>query len=943
MGETSASTPPNQPFQASPSAADVLPSAPSRRRSKVACDTCHYRKIKCDVDKTQPCRNCEKNGVQCTMVGPSMRPPRATSGSSSAAAAAAVAMAMATAAHARFAGLGGPSSAFQFEDMSDERLRGNFRRGDERFRPGSKTEGHGSAHFNPLQRRPSASRMDDNLTALDVHSRPSRRSLQSFSSSTSSLRNLFLSPGTTRSPSISSISPLSTSAPFGLPSHHQSRNHTFVPGTLSASSKTDPTFENYECFNHPFSHSSNTMPSANSPIVSSGVDRQYSSGGHFAESSSGPIFSPHSSSSVTSISAQCASRSVENLLPTGYSERPRRASPPPISRPLTIHAEHPGIYHSAPRRSASHPLLVSTQPIAIATNEEEHHQHSDRQMPHWPQNQLIGRDIPASLDSQRSSRDLAPFGETTNLVHMEQSDELEDEFDLPIHSEHHIVRSNSTPAVLTTFSPTFSSTGTRRVNEQLHSPLPEQRGFHQEIPTPTSEVTLPFFSSPHQFNSSYPPAPPPHFSRYTDTPMNNPALYQPRRHSEQILSPRRQESLSSQQSQHLQYWSHGHIPQAMPGSFTKVRGRSAMDDDSRNIQQPFEHNFLTGQDFHSDYGSHERQLSTSVTGSMFNDMRSLSSSALPPIAPTQAARQWDIPEEHEEQVVMKQEHEPQLHLNLSHHVTERDYHTTTIEHQPPLSHVFSGQLYGASTSSLDPTSSATGTVPQSSSTDVFDANLALVFDDQLHLMDQLRIIHDATNTTPPGVQQHALDGTSLTQFGSETRGPSSSHSSQVFSSRNSGTLPPSSSSSATSGSSSSAMMSKSPGGDSASPVFGVSGHRNVKIEEHDSISDSTTHHFQQPGKLGATTYMPGPSRYQQQPVAPDSETMYSPETRDPVQQGYSFVQHPGSRPGGMAAYQSDDVTMQDDVGRATHPFDMSSSSSSSSGTFDSSQHGYWAK
>ncbi|KAF9381142.1 hypothetical protein CPB97_007931 [Podila verticillata] len=872
-----------------------------------------------------------------------MRPPRATSGSSSAAAAAAVAMAMATAAHARFAGLGGPSSAFQFEDMDDERLRGNFRRGDERFRPGSKTDGHGSTHFNPLQRRPSASRMDDNLTALDVHSRPSRRSLQSFSSSPSSLRNLFLSPGTTRSSSISSTSLLSTSAPFGLPSHHQPRNYTFVPGSVSASSKTDPTFENYEYFNHPFSHSSNTTPSANSPIVPGGVDRQYSSSGNFAESSSGPIFSSYSSASVPSTSAQYASRSVDNLLPTGYSERPRRASPPPISRPLTIHVEHPGIYHSAPRRSASHPLLVSTQPIAIATNEEEHHQHSGRQMPHWPQNQLLGRDIPASLDSQRSSRELAPFGETTNLVHMEQSEELEDEFDLPIHSEHHIVRSNSTPAVLTTFSPAFSSTGTRRVNEQLHSPLPEQSGFHQEIPTPISEVTLPFFSSPHQFNSSYLPAPPPHFSRYTDTPMNNPALYQPRRHSEQTLSPRRQESLSSQQSQHLQYWSHGHTPQATPGSFARVRGRSAMDDDSRNIQQPFEHNFLTGQDFHSGYGSHERQLSTSVTGSMFNDIRSPSSLALPPIAPTQAARQWDIPEDHEEQVVMKQEHEPQLqlHLDPTHHVTERDYHTTTTQHQPPLSHVFSGQLYGASTSSLDPTSSATGTVSHSSATDVFDSNLALVFDDQLHLMDQLRIIHDATNTSLPSVQQHMLDGTSLAQFGSETTGPSSSHSSQAFSSRNSGTLPPPSSSSATSGASSSAMMSKSPGGgDSASPVLGVSGHRNVKIEGHDSISDSTAHPSQQPAKLGATTYMPGPSRYQQQPMAPDSETTYSQETRDPVQQGHSFVQHPGSHPGGMAAYQSGDVTMQGYVDRATHPFDMSSSSS---GTFDSSQHGYGAK
>lgn len=879
------------------------------------------------------------------MVGPSMRPPRATSGSSSAAAAAAVAMAMATAAHARFAGLGGPSSAFQLEDMGDERLRGNFRRSDERFRLGSKTEGHGSAHFNPLQRRPSASRMDDNLTALDVHSRPSRRSLPSFSSSPSSLRNLFLSPGAVRSPSISSTSPSSTSAPFGLPSPHQPRNYPLVPGSLSAGSKTDPTFEDCEYFNHPFSHTSNTTHSTTSLIMSGGVDRQYNSSGHFVESSSGPIFSPYSSSFVVSTSAQYTSRSVDNLLPIiGCSERPRRASSPPISPPLTTHAEHPGIYHSTPRRSASHPLLVSAQSITIATTEEEHHQHSGRQMPHWPQNQLFGRDIPVSLDSPRSSREIVPFGETTTLVHMEQSEELEDEFDPPIHSEHYIVRSNSTPAVLTTFSPAFSSTGTRRVNEQLHSPLPEQSGFHQEIPTPTSEVTLSFFSSPHQFNSPYPSVPPPHISRYSDTPMNTPALYQPRRHSEQALSPRRQEALSSQQSQHLQYWSHGHTPQAMPGSFTRVRGRSTMDDDSRDIQQPFEHNPLTGQDFHSGYGSHERQLSTSGTGSMYNDLRTPSSSALPPLAPTPAARQWDIPEEHEERVFLKQEHEPQLHLDPTHHVTEKGYHTTsTTQHQPPLSHVLSGQLYGASTSSLGPTSSATGTAPHSSPTDVFDASLALVFDDQLHLMDQLRIIHHTTTTTLPGAQQHALDSTSLAQFSSETTGPSSSHPSQVFSSRNSGTLPPSSSSSVTSGASLSAMMLRGlGGGDSASHVSGVSGHRNVKIEGHDSISDTTTHPFQQPAKLEKATHVPSPSRYQQQTMAPDSEMMYSQETHGPMQQGHSFVQHPGNRPGGMTAYQSGNVTMQGDFDRATHPLDMSSSSSLP-GTFDSSQHSYGTK
>lgn len=845
----------------------------------------HRRKIKCDVDRNQPCRNCEKNGVQCTMVGPSMRPPRATSGSSSAAAAAAVAMAMATAAHARFAGLGS-RSALQFEDMNDECFRGNFRRGDERFRQGSKTEGHVSAHFNPLQRRPSAPRMDDGLPISDVDPRPSRRSLRSFSSSPTSLRNLFLSPGSVRSPSISSTSPPSSSAPFGLPSSHHPRNYPLAQGPLSASSRTtDPTFENYDHFSHSFPHSSSTTHFATSPIVPDGVDRQYSSSGHFAEPSSGPTFSPYSFSSIPSVSTQYTSRSVDNLLATGYYERPRHLSPPPISPPLTTHIEHPGIHHSAPRRSARHPLLVSSQSsIATATAEEVHHPHLGRQVPiQWPQGQVLGREqIPTSLDSQRS-RELAPYGETTALAHMGKTEELKGEFGLSIDPDHPIVRSNSTPAVFSTFSQAYDSTGTRRLNEQLHSPVSEQSGFHQEIPTPTAETNSPFFSSPHQFNSSYPlPPPSPQFSRHPDNhSIGKPAQHQPRRHSEQALSPRRQEPfLTSQQSQHLKYWSqHGYAPQAMPGSFARVRGRSAMDN-ARSIHQLFKHNFLVGgqQDFHPGCGTHERYLSTGGAGSAFDDTTDISSSSsgLPPIAPTPAAREWDIPEEHEEQVFLKQEHELHpLHLDL-HHVTERDYH----HHQ--------ASSLGAMSSSP---SAQTGTALLSSSTDVFDASLALVFDDHLHLMDQLSIIHD---TIPSA---HVLDSTSLAPFG-DTSGPSS-HSSQVFSSRTSGAIPPSSSSSV-SGASPSVMIS-SPRADTSSQVFGSS-HRTIKIEGYDcTMSGSATHPFQQhPSKIGVTPYanVSGPRQcQQQQPVAPDTEMM---DSETPGQeQRHSFIQHPGSRSSSM--------------------------------------------
>lgn len=901
------------------------------------------RKIKCDVDRNQPCRNCEKNGVQCTMVGPSMRPPRATSGSSSAAAAAAVAMAMATAAHARFAGLSS-SSIFQFEDMGDERLRGNFRRGDERFRQVSKTEGHGSAHFNPLQRRPSAPRMDDGLPVSDVHPRPSQRSLQSFSSSPTSLRNLFLSTGSARSSSISSTSPSPSSVPFGPPSPHHSRNHPLVYVPLSASSSiTYPTFENHDYF-HSFPHSSNATHSATSPIRSGGVDHQYSSSGHSAEPSSGPTFPPYSSSPVPSTTTQYASRSVDNILLTGYYERPRRVSPPPISPPLTSHVDYPEIYHSAPRRSASHPLLISYQPItAIADVEEIHHQYSGRQLPsQWPQSQLFGREIPTSLDSQKG-REPGPYGETTTLTHMQQTEELEDEFDLPIDPGYPIVRSNSTPAIFSTFSPDFSSTGLRRMNEQLHTPLPEHSGFHQEMPSPAAEMTSPFFSTPHQFNSSYSPIPPPPpFSRRPDIhSIGNPAQHQPRRHSEQALSPRRQEPfITSQHSQHLKYLSqHGHTPHAIPGSFARVRGRSAMDE-ARNSHQSFEHSLFAGgqQDFQSGFGTQEHQLSTSGAGSAFDDTRDISSSpfsALPPTAPTPAAREWDIPDEYDEQVSLKQKHgHHPFHLGL-HHVTEEDHHRTALStrHQPPLSHAPSGQLSGqASTPSLGPMSSSsaqTGTAPHSSSTDVFDASLAFVLDNQLQLVDHLSIIHDPTI---PGT--HELDSTSLTQFGSDTICPSS-HSSHVFSSRNSGTLPPSSSPSV-SGTNSSAVISSS-GGDTPSQVFGSSSHRTIKIEGHDStMSESATRPFHQlPSKLGVSpcTNAPGPRQYQQ-PVAPDTEMVYS-ETPGQAQR-QSFIQYP-TRPSGMVAYHGD--VMQSDFDRAPHPFDMPSSAAFG----PESQHGYGTK
>ncbi|CAO3571308.1 unnamed protein product [Mortierella alpina] len=155
-------------------------------------------KIKCNVEKCYPCKNCEKNAVQCTMVGPSMRPPRAISGSSSAAAAAAVAMAMATVANARLSGtnhgLGfegpledgrGNNGVARPSHGEDPRARLAAARLEEYQRMGFFTSG-------PVLRRASASaRTSDDGSGSTDHSRP-RRKLQSYSSSPSSLRNLFV-------------------------------------------------------------------------------------------------------------------------------------------------------------------------------------------------------------------------------------------------------------------------------------------------------------------------------------------------------------------------------------------------------------------------------------------------------------------------------------------------------------------------------------------------------------------------------------------------------------------------------------------------------------------------------------------------------------------------------------------------------------------------------
>ncbi|KAF9344833.1 hypothetical protein BGX26_003846 [Mortierella sp. AD094] len=142
------------------------------------------------------------------MVGPSMRPPRSISGSSSAAAAAAVAMAMATVANARFSNAGFSHSTDGAIDLARSSSSPRPVHGSERARLATRMEEYHQLGMFPLLRRSSASAriVDDGSGSSDLPRH--RRKLQSYSSSPSSLRNLFIAGGTSlRSPS----STLSTS------------------------------------------------------------------------------------------------------------------------------------------------------------------------------------------------------------------------------------------------------------------------------------------------------------------------------------------------------------------------------------------------------------------------------------------------------------------------------------------------------------------------------------------------------------------------------------------------------------------------------------------------------------------------------------------------------------------------------------------------------------
>src|SRR5690554_6778898 len=154
------------------------------------------RKIKCDVEKGVPCKNCEKSAVQCTLVGSALRPPRNISGSTSAAAAAAVAVAVATAAAANAQTGTGTTTNGQGID------RGNTgdcsiawaTEPDSQDISGTGVEFNNTKILGVLVRRASASgqlmRGDEEVSSSSDDSK-GKRSLTNSSSSPTSLRALF--------------------------------------------------------------------------------------------------------------------------------------------------------------------------------------------------------------------------------------------------------------------------------------------------------------------------------------------------------------------------------------------------------------------------------------------------------------------------------------------------------------------------------------------------------------------------------------------------------------------------------------------------------------------------------------------------------------------------------------------------------------------------------
>ncbi|KAF9346561.1 hypothetical protein BGX34_003803, partial [Mortierella sp. NVP85] len=451
---------------------------PIRRRSKMACDTCHYRKIKCNVEKNFPCKNCEKNAVQCTMVGPSMRPPRSISGSSSAAAAAAVAMAMATAANARL-----PNASFVhgYEGFLDSGRPASSRSTyvmDERTRLSTRAEEYHQqlGHFHPLMRRSSASSDQPPDDGSDSSEQPRhRRKLHSYYSSPSSLRNLFVSGGGVGSSggangggangngNNNGGGPVRSSASFSASYRHPETPpaiNRYAYGAREPLSAETKIPGGYDYFNLPLSHSAGSTPSVSSPscnVLSRGMAQ----------------LNPFEDSRLASAATSALSSPSLSLPPTPTHPMFDRANEGIISptspfdpvstpfRPQSFQGSHRLVGHvlkDTPRRTSSSSYLVSQYQSIDAV--QTHHFPDRRSSLPWDAHIASSSQPPCETRALATSQqriDMVAQAQmqaqgssgppTTPALNNNATFAKNDNQNMTIPPQGYLLRSNSTPAI----------------------------------------------------------------------------------------------------------------------------------------------------------------------------------------------------------------------------------------------------------------------------------------------------------------------------------------------------------------------------------------------------------------------------------------------------------------------------------------------------------------
>ncbi|KAF9187441.1 hypothetical protein BGZ51_001288 [Haplosporangium sp. Z 767] len=466
------------------------PAAPVRRRSKLACDTCHYRKIKCDVEKGVPCKNCEKSAVQCTLVGSALRPPRNISGSTSAAAAAAVAVAVATAAAANAQTGTGNTTSGQGID------RGNTgdssiawaTEADNQDISGAGVESNSTKALGVLVRRASASgqlmRGDEEVSASSDDSK-GKRNLTNSSSSPTSLRALFnagatdnRSSSTAPSQSVFQIGDTSTHSIKGtLASQGDTSNdiqmdsnvHSISVGVGIGTGLGHGAGNGYDYFDHPPTYSSGSSSTSSTPsgpaLIANGMarftyptDAMSSTVAHLLSPLSSPLCHPQPSSLPPTPMHAISDRLPESILagPGRFSSSHSQFHAPPPQPP-----SHPR--QSTQRRASSSSFLPS-QPSMDGETRAPHHDR--RTSAPW-----AGYSYPHSIpyDARTQPGSIAPQGQQYGgAMHSVMKKPYATAEDILPYSSHSVLmRSNSTPAALR--SPLKS------LNRNRHSALPSRR------------------------------------------------------------------------------------------------------------------------------------------------------------------------------------------------------------------------------------------------------------------------------------------------------------------------------------------------------------------------------------------------------------------------------------------------------------------------------------